>query len=389
LNTIIIPYRVIKKRSSLSLTENRTLPGLDAIRAIAILMVFFFHAGALACGYLGVHLFFVLSGFLITGLLIRTKEQNFGSFLTGFYGRRVLRIFPVYYLYLLIMFLLTLIPLSVAGKPAAELQILKHQLPYAVSYLYDFYHASSAFVTSRFLTHFWSLAVEEQFYLIWPFLIFIIPNKHLKTFFITLIILGPFIRFAESIMHSMPALSGYFVKEQNLFINVLPFSNIDAFACGALFTLRPAKTKPGTILALFVTVVGLGVLTEYLITGHIVATAFGYRPSMGDSGKSIWGYTAINILSGIVISAVSQKQFFPGIFANKALNYIGKISYGLYIFHYPIILLFLSRGFINGMPLIARIFVALLLSIAVSGLSYSLFEKKFLNLKEKFFPSPR
>lgn len=369
------------------MTENKTLPGLDAIRAIAILMVFFFHAGALACGYLGVHLFFVLSGFLITGLLIRTKEQNFGSFLTGFYGRRVLRIFPVYYLYLLIMFLLTLIPLAVSEKPAAELQILKHQLPYAVSYLYDFYHASSAFVTSRFLTHFWSLAVEEQFYLIWPFLIFIIPNKHLKTFFIAVIILGPFIRFTESIMHSMPMLSGYFVKEQNLFINVLPFSNIDAFACGALFTLRPAKTKPGTILALFVAVVGIGVLTEYVMTGHIVATAFGYRPSMEDSHKSIWGYTAINILSGIVISAVSQKQFFPGMFSNKVLNYVGKISYGLYIFHYPIILLFLSRGFINGMPLVVRILAALLLSIGVSALSYSLFEKKFLGLKDKFFPN--
>ncbi len=387
--TIIIPYRGIKKRSSLTLTESKTLPGLDAIRAIAILMVFFFHAGMLACGYLGVHLFFVLSGFLITGLLIRTKDRNFGSFLTGFYGRRVLRIFPVYYLYLLFMFILTLLPLSLSEKPAAELHILKYQLPYAVSYLYDFYHASSAFVTSRFLTHFWSLAVEEQFYLIWPFLIFIIPNKHLKTFFIAVILFGPLIRFGESIIHAMPAFSGYFVKEQNLFINVLPFSNIDAFACGALFTLRPAKTKPGTILALFIGVVSLGILTEYLMTGHIVATAFGYRPSMEDSHKSIWGYTAINILSGIAISAVSQKQFFPGIFANKALNYIGKISYGLYIFHYPIILLFLSHGFITGVPLGIRILVALVVSIAVSGLSYSLFEKKFLGLKDKFFPNPR
>jgi peptidoglycan/LPS O-acetylase OafA/YrhL len=350
-------------------------------------MVFFFHAGSLACGYLGVHLFFVLSGFLITGILIRSKEQNIGSYLTGFYGRRVLRIFPVYYLYLLVIFLVTLIPIALSEKQASEFFILKNQLPYAVSYLYDFYHASSSFITSRFLTHFWSLAVEEQFYVIWPLLIFIIPKRYLKSFFIALIILGPFIRFAEELIHSAPAFSGYFVKEQNLFVNVLPFSNIDAFACGALFTLRPSKVKPGSILALFLALVGVGILSEYITTGHIDGTAFGYRPSMGDSAKAIWGYTAINLLSGVVISAVSQKQFFPGLFKIKALNYIGKISYGMYIFHYPIILLFLSKGFLNGMPLILRIASALVLSIAVSGISYSLFEKKFLVLKEKFFPA--
>lgn len=369
------------------MTENKILPGLDAIRAIAILMVFLFHAGALACGYLGVHLFFVLSGFLITGILIRTKDQNLGGFLTGFYGRRILRIFPVYYLYLLIMFLITLVPVSLSAKPADELHILKEQLPYAISYLYDFYHASSAFVASRFLTHFWSLAVEEQFYLIWPILIFIIPNKYLKTFFISLIVLGPCIRFAEQIVHANPVLSGYFVREPNLFINVLPFSNLDAFACGALFTLRPSKFKAGSILALFIAVVGVGVVSEYLATGHIIQTAFGYRPSMADSAKVIWGYSAINIISAIVISAVSQKQFFPRLFANSGLNYIGKISYGMYIFHYPIILLFLSRGFIGGMPLVVRILTAFVLTMLVSGLSYSLFEKKFLGLKEKFFPA--
>ena len=387
MNTIIRPYPVNKKRNSSDLTENKILPGLDAIRAIAILMVFLFHAGALACGYLGVHLFFVLSGFLITGILIKTKEQNLGSFLTGFYGRRILRIFPVYYLYLLIMFLITLIPFSLSAKPADELHILKSQLPYAISYIYDFYHASSAFIASRFLTHFWSLAVEEQFYLIWPLLIFIIPNRHLKTFFISLVVLGPCIRFAEQIIHASPYFSAYFVREPNLFINVLPFSNLDAFACGALFTLRPSKVKPGSILALFVAIIGVGIISEYLTTGNIVQTAFGYRPSMEDSAKVIWGYTAINILSGIVISAVSQKQFFPRLFAGRGLNYIGKISYGMYIFHYPIILLFLSRGFIGGMPLAVRILVAFALTVLVSGLSYSLFEKKFLGLKEKFFPT--
>jgi len=208
-----------------------------------------------------------------------------------------------------------------------------------------------------------------------------------KTFFISLVLLGPIIRFGEGVVHAMPAASGLFVKEPNLFINVLPFSNIDAFACGAFFTITAKKVKPGNILALFIAALGLGIATEYITTGHIVPTAFGFRPSMSDSGKAIWGYTVVNILSGLIISAVAQKQFFPQLFANKALSYIGKISYGMYIFHYPIILFFLSRGFLDAIPLVLRICVALILTLSVSSASYYFFEKKFLGLKEKFFPA--
>ena len=370
------------------MANSKTLPGLDTVRAIAILMVFCFHAGILQWGYLGVHLFFVLSGFLITRILLQAKQHGVGEYLTGFYGRRVLRIFPVYYLYLLVIFLLSLLPLHFSIKQNEQIHILWNQLPYAVSYLYNFFHASASFTTSRFLTHFWSLAVEEQFYIIWPVLIFFIPEKHLKKFFIALIILGPLVRFSEGLIHEIPSLSGFFVKELNIFVYVLPFSNFDAFATGALFTIISFNAKPSRFLILFFATVAAGITTEFIATGQILPTAFGFRPAMDDSYKWIWGYTVINFVSAVLIATVSQKKLFPSFFGNKQLNYIGKISYGMYIFHYPIILLFLAREFPGNLPVPVKIISALILTILVSGISYQFFEKKFLVLKDRYFPQP-
>ncbi len=157
--------------------------GLDGLRAVAFLLVFLFHCKYLAGGWVGMQLFFVLSGFLITGILVRQRESEGSArgFFFNFYGRRVLRIFPVYHAYLLLAGL-------VIGVLGDFLQLRPdrfvdygEQLPYALTYVYDFYHASSAYEHSHLLTPFWSLSVEEQFYLLWPLLIHLTPPKRVKT----------------------------------------------------------------------------------------------------------------------------------------------------------------------------------------------------------------
>ena len=155
------------------------IAGLDGLRAVAFLIVFFFHTRNLPVGWMGVQLFFVLSGFLITDILLRMKEQlPRREFFVKFYGRRFLRIFPLYYFYL------ALLAAFIFLLPALDLQALNTELGkrflnhiwVAALYMYDFFHASALFERSRFFTHLWSLSVEEQFYLLWPLLIFLTPR---------------------------------------------------------------------------------------------------------------------------------------------------------------------------------------------------------------------
>ncbi len=149
------------------------IPGFDGLRAIAILAVLAFHVNGyfLGFGWMGVQFFFVLSGFLITGILLRMKESlPAKQYFYKFYGRRFLRIFPLFYFYLLILTIAAwrsdLIPLA---SLRSELQnFVGPQLPYAFSYVYDFYYASSSLQVTDFLTHLWSLSVKSNFTLFGP-----------------------------------------------------------------------------------------------------------------------------------------------------------------------------------------------------------------------------
>src|SRR6185369_17123224 len=159
------------------------IPGLDGLRAIAFLLVFALHTNYLQMGWVGVSLFFVLSGYLITGILLDMKKKlPRREYFIKFYGRRFLRIFPLYYFYLILLAIFILI------LPSLKLNLLNaelgphyfNQIWVAALYVYDFFHASAFFERSRFFVHLWSLSVEEQFYLLWPLLIFLTPREKFK-----------------------------------------------------------------------------------------------------------------------------------------------------------------------------------------------------------------
>ena len=210
---------------STSHTRLKYLPQLDSFRFFAVFLVIIYHwlpanrVNLIPNGYLGVTFFFVLSGFLISSNLLYQKREldkgliSFGGAIKTFYIRRTLRIFPLYFLVIFLVFALA--PLAFNGH-------FLWYVTYTPNFLFFRIHEWPGM-----LSHFWSLGVEEQFYLVWPFMIFIVPLRFLKYLFpgiIGLSIIFKFIFFKYS---------GLFFS----FYDVLPISCFDAFGMGALLAL--------------------------------------------------------------------------------------------------------------------------------------------------------
>lgn len=357
--------------------------GLDSFRALAFLAVFATHCGLFPPGYLGVQAFFVLSGFLLTPIILAMKDQlSSRNFFLHFYGRRILRIFPLYYMYMLVVWLVSVVIVHTSIEMQGIVPHVGDQMPWALTYTFDFLNASKSFEQTPWFGHLWSLSVEEQFYLIWPGLLFIVSKNHLNKFLLASILMGPVLRLLITIIQQSGTL--FFLAERtDLVIYCLPFSHYDAFAIGGYFALYKTSDKSNvTTLALLYLTILIGYVTQYLATGSIDLFTLGYSYALHD--QYIWGYSLINLVFAKVIAQFKDGKFFPVLFDSSILRYLGKISYGLYVFHLPILALV---AYVN--PSLSARGVALVsfgLTILVGALSYELFEKRFLGLKTKFFP---
>ena len=365
---------------------SKEIGGLDSIRAFAFFAVFLFHVEFLTCGYMGVQAFFVLSGFLLTRILVDMKADLKGSkFFFRFYGRRALRIFPLYYLYLLVAGIAAYLFIEKFGEtnyPA--LTIFWKEYVYLATYTINFFTASVHYQPSFYAGHLWSLAVEEQFYLVWPFIIYFVSNRRLKLVLLFIIILGPLARLAEALAlyYQIPS---NLSNNINLVVYALPFSYFDAFAMGGFFSLFKVRTTKRQFWLFVCFVPMIGYMTQWLSSGAITSwRALGYPNFMQDSFKYLWGYSLWSILFCLLIQRVVQGDFFPRIFNNPTLRYLGKISYGLYVFHLPVIAMMLRIG--RGVPTKLIGFFALLVTTLISIVSYELMEKRFIRLKEILAP---
>jgi peptidoglycan/LPS O-acetylase OafA/YrhL len=367
------------------------IAGLDGLRAVAFLIVFFFHTRNLPFGWMGVQLFFVLSGFLITDILLRMKEQlPRREFFVKFYGRRFLRIFPLYYFYLFLLAALIFL------LPSLDLKSLNveigrgflDQVWVAAFYVFDFFHASAFFERSRFFTHLWSLSVEEQFYLVWPLLIFLVPREKLKQLCFTAIGLGFIFRLAITLIYRGGTFP-FLLNDPQQAVNVLPFSHLDAFALGAYISRFEIPRPRLQLLLLAVFVPALGLLTDFFSKGIAAPLALGYDLPMTGFYKEVWGYTALNYLFAVLIYCVARTGFLTGILESAPLRYLGKISYGLYVYHYGIIAIMVAIFREYDLPYSVRspqMFIAAMGSTAlIATLSFYLLEKQIINLKDKLF----
>ncbi len=369
------------------------IKGLDGLRGIAFLMVFFFHIHWAQWGWPGVQLFFVLSGFLITGILLDMKENlPARPYFIKFYGRRILRIFPLYYFYLAAMWLLTTWALSVNFHPE-PMRVYQNELPFALAYLYDFYFALDRYIPSYFLTHFWTLAVEEQFYLAWPLFIFLLPKKYYQKAFWLVVFLSPALRLLTYFLHGLDSFS-FLRDDVSLVVYSLPFTHLDAFALGALLTqIKRIPTAKTVFIVSIVLLPLLGLFTDYLAEGKwkdASLAALGYPITLPYGYKFLWGYSFINIVSALLMYGVVRHGWAARLLEWRPLRYLGKISYGLYVYHFGLVWLMATLfGHTITQPFSPLLALAtLLLTIAIAAASFHLMEKPLIDLKDRFFDIP-
>ncbi len=369
------------------------IPGLDGLRGLAYLLIFFVHTDYINFGWAGVQLFFVLSGFLITGILVDTKRVlPGGQFFIKFYGRRLLRIFPLYYFYLLLVFLISL-GLFNLGALSRKMELFWQHLPYALTFTYNFFYVVAK-EPSMFLSHFWTLSVEEQFYIIWPLLIFLTPERSYKKLFLGAIAFGLLFRVGFTIAYEIYHFP-WVVQGAAHGLYPITLSHMDAFGMGALISQYklPGSTKQFAVLAVLLPIIGFA--AQYLATGSFGPLhGLGYPYLMENAYQYIWGYLLLNYFFGVTIDAVAREGLFRRALTLKPLTYIGKISYGLYVYHLgTIFLIYRLLGPEINLPLPQAKFILMVLEFVVvliiASISYRYLEKPILNLKDKYFPIPK
>ena len=352
--------------------EDKHIVQLDGLRFFAVVMVMIGHwlqwqwTNPVLVNFPFVHgviLFFVLSGFLITRILLTKKDEltttntNKSYLIKNFYIRRFLRIFPIYYLLLAILF-------------AIDYKNTRDLFPWLVTYSSNIYQSINNIYVGDF-NHFWSLAVEEQFYLFWPFLIlFIKPNKVFQTICITII--------------SAILLKSYFYLYIGKWMATTYFTLncMHALGIGALlsyFTLYNKKlieilAKPIFLyLCFFMYLFLLYIQYKYKI---------GWYKEVGDE-------VVFAILSAFIILRASRNGFRLGlryILENKFIVYSGKISYGLYVYHLfmPALFFIIAPGIGLSISNKYTAFIAFyFLTFLVAHISWIIIEKPVMNLKSK------
>lgn len=353
--------------------NSKHYPGLDTLRGIAILMVLVYHNFSIIpfafLGSLGVDLFFVLSGFLITGILLRASEN--GGQLRNFYIKRVLRIFPVYFVTLLVIIFL----LPALFTVGYDVQYYRQHQYWFYFFVQNFLFVLQPLEKKNLLNHFWSLAIEEQFYLLWPVFIFFYKKTARLIYILPgLLIIVFSVRLTLYCLHGVSNLIFTFFRIDGLLVGCFL-----AFAVWKEITL--SKRLQLVILA---AVACLNLL--FLILTTVLQKDFAYFPCCG--------YTSFAVLFGLLVyrmvCSTSTNNSSP---ATSILQFLGKISYGLYAYHWPVFVLLspaIQAALTHGLKLrfsassLIAAFITTLAAVLLSAVSYRYFEKFFLQLKSKY-----
>ena len=354
-------------------------PELDGVRGLAILCVLIVHCtsvfpvfGPQAMDSIwfrpihvlwgGVDLFFALSGFLITGILLDSRSSP--NYFQSFYARRILRIFPLYYG--LVLSCIALASIFHFGN-----NLFPSLLADRVKYLLYLQNVPPIHF-SGILGHFWSLAVEEQFYLIWPLVVWKCSRKTI----LWICGIGLVVSFCYR-EHQIHAHGPILI---NL---ILTISRLDGLLIGAALAIT-MRTKQ--LQASWITI-------SALTGGAIVAFFLIVRP---DDSRSIgplmqlFSVPAFALLSGALIAATQKPGRLQLLFRTRWLRSFGKYSYGIYVYHDPVLIL-LGRKLHGFFPLpffVAVLYSCLIIAVSfgIAWISYTYLESRFLKLK-RFFPA--
>lgn len=365
------------------LKSDKHLPALDGIRGLAVLAVVLFHTGGgsqstnplvravgnlVQAGWSGVTLFFVLSGFLITGIL--WDSQHSEHWLRNFYIRRVLRIFPLYYGTLLAV-LITAFALHQGSLCLSKIWVF-------AAYLQNvppFTELTSRFGSPLRLYHFWSLAVEEQFYLAWPFLLSRTRNLREAKYLCAAVFFVSFLfRFVMWTFLGGPENFGGFI-----------LTRAGELAAGGFFALcyRDESWKQIERSAPKILVIS--------IVGFLLSALLSRSFQLRSPVAMIYGLAFITLFWASFVALSLREQGLVSRLMNLSwLRWLGTISYGVYIFHVLLIpvyqkvtsLLVPHAG--RNQFLVVEAFVTTVLSFFFAWLSFRFYETPFLSLRKRF-----
>jgi peptidoglycan/LPS O-acetylase OafA/YrhL len=395
------------QQTALQLDLRRHIPALDGLRGLAIGLVLLCHflpysdhphslAGRVfffigRCGWSGVDLFFVLSGFLITGILLDAKGTP--HYFRNFYARRTLRIFPLYYLVLAVIFLV--IPMLSPGAFSTPrlTEIRQHQAwvwlygtNVLVAWRKDFMFFFSDWLN---LNPFWSLAVEEHFYLVWPAVVYFCSRRALKWVCVGCLLGSLIVRAA--VIRSAG-------QDASSIVYVFTPCRADVLATGGLLAVllredRPYVTKLIASVKWFALALGVAWLASLMVDpgrDHFLSMTAGY---------TLLAAFFSALLVAVIVAPVSGWLGRP--FNSVALRAMGKYSYGLYVYHVVLATTFDRlfgterltpffrdtlhlRGAGYGVSVVTFIVLASAASFVVAWGSWNLFEKRVLGLKRYF-----
>ena len=335
---------------------------LDFLRFISIALVIWHHTGSelmghspsnIAFGHYGVNMLFAISGFLITTLLLRERKKYGSISYPKFFMRRLLRIFPLYYLSLLIYSFLVYF----FEKNPERANDFWNNIPYFITYTSNFFVDLKSYGTIFFFS--WSLATEEQFYIFWPILMMLFSNRVGLFFMIGLVTLKVFI----GLLPNQNDLTYVLAK--------IPYSICISSALAILMFWESSFNK----VIKFFTFRNAPVL--YLLLTFVIFF----------TGSAELNMTLPAVMSFLVISSIMTKDFtFRKIFTKEIFVSLGKVSYGMYLLH-MICANIIKKTLVSfGLPINPVLYFILttILTYGVSLFSFNTFERYFLNLKHKF-----
>lgn len=391
-------FRSVRLRRWTSTRTRETLMrdyygSLDGVRGVGILFVLGYHYlllngydwSTIGFSWIWIQMFFVQSGFLITRILLDAKGESIRKYLGQFYWRRVLRIFPVYFGYLLLA--------TVTSVLFDVPEEFGRRAPALFSFTYNF--ADIARVIARanlWFIHFWSLSLEEQFYFVWPLLVFVLGIRSLRLLVVSVIILAPLFRF-WFVQHLMAGgLSGEMSGRVSYSFTI---SQLDALAAGAaipILNLQRHVRKTGRWVAGMACLLLVAGVLNYLALRQqgltISVTSLGLSGGMVNNLQHVWSYSLVNLLFLFVILHLTTVRY-RGIFTAPVFVRIGKIAFGMYVLHMAVLIAFnwLNAKYLHSVALsFAMGFGATFL---LADLSYRHFERRFLAMKDSWIGEPR
>lgn len=344
------------------------VPELDGLRGAAILGVMVFHARApfLKGGFIGVDIFFVLSGFLITTLLIQEFDGSGTVSLKNFYMRRVLRLGPAL-IALLIVF--CLVSFAVLSEENANRNYVDAII--SLAYLTNWARAFSIHPPD-FLGHTWSLSIEEQFYVVWPIILLTMlrvskKRHHVVVIAAAIALLSWIFRVYLSMNAATPErlYNGLDTRADTLMVGC---------TLGILLSSGLVSEKSKKILQKLLVVIA-PISVAFLL-------AFSMLSKRLDPLMDYWGYVAVGLLTAALVLDIlmTPQSIVRKFLAMRWLVWVGSISYGLYLWHFPIYKTMSALGF-HGFAIIT---VGSLVTFMVAALSYYVVERPILKLKKRF-----